>query len=745
MIAILLVVAMILGIAPGVMADDRSSTFTLDKNTIHAGDRVKLTITMNKTHSEIMSFEYYIVFDKTLFEPWQRGDYVVGPSVVGGTVDILPSTITGMDVQISTFTPSLVTMNPGELCEVNFTAKSDITGTHEAQFWVIEESVFNAHAVDEADKLETTLTVTVVGSCLHENTTEHAEVAATCTSAGTEAYWECADCGKLYADAECTEAIAAPVAIPMLGHDIVDGHCTRCDYEVPALGLFIDVVPEDTNSNNYGNVIPGQTFDAYLKVKSTEAFVLAGIDTKISYDNTYLTLTGIDTNINIKNETHFFDAMQNIEVPANTEVVLATMHFTVADNAPNGTTMGIAVSGKKEIAKGGEVPKYNASDSDSELGVDITSATLTFLDEDGTELEVITQPVGTSVTAPEVPAKDGYDAIGWDMDNNGEADEVPAVMPAESATFKPVYEAQEHSIALDPDNGEDPIVIEGHTDEGYDEPTDPVKTGYDFEGWDTDGDGEPDELPEVIPAEDLEGKAVWTAKTYTVTFDADGGEASPASKEYTIEDTIVPATVTKAGFTFTGWKVTEADPESNWTVGSEYGSDSIAAGMYGNVILKAQWNIEASFRFEDYAYAKTTQALLVVDAAKLTEGCYMFDEEALFWTDSTDYGTNGAYVTLVDYDTYKDKDAVELGNLLTTGNAATVEIAYDGDVNGDGLTTVTDASIVYQMLTKNGDAVINLDTLGRLEADMVTAKANSTYRGSIADVNAIMNIVPDED
>ena len=156
--------------------------------------------------------------------------------------------------------------------------------------------------------------------------------------------------------------------------------------------------------------------------------------------------------------------------------------------------------------------------------------------------------------------------------------------------------------------------------------------------------------------------------------------------------------------------------------------------------MTAQWNITAAFRFEDYAYAKSTQALLIVDAAKLDSGCYMFDGQPLYWTDSTDYGTAGAYVTLVDYADYADLDDVELGKLLTIGDAETVSIAYDGDVNGDGKVTVTDAAIVYQMLTKNGDAVPALDILGRLEADMVTAVAGSTYRGSIADVNAIVNI-----
>ena len=43
-------------------------------------------------------------------------------------------------------------------------------------------------------------------------------VPATCETAGQEAYWQCSGCGKLFADAEGSKEISAPVAIPA-GHD----------------------------------------------------------------------------------------------------------------------------------------------------------------------------------------------------------------------------------------------------------------------------------------------------------------------------------------------------------------------------------------------------------------------------------------------------------------------------------------------------------------------------------------------
>ena len=49
--------------------------------------------------------------------------------------------------------------------------------------------------------------------------TEVVATAPTCETPGTEAYWKCSECGKLFADAESKEEISAPKEIATLGHD----------------------------------------------------------------------------------------------------------------------------------------------------------------------------------------------------------------------------------------------------------------------------------------------------------------------------------------------------------------------------------------------------------------------------------------------------------------------------------------------------------------------------------------------
>lgn len=56
----------------------------------------------------------------------------------------------------------------------------------------------------------------------------HAAVDATCTAAGSSAYWTCSGCNKIFSDGNGTAEIFAIPTISALGHNYVNGTCTRC-------------------------------------------------------------------------------------------------------------------------------------------------------------------------------------------------------------------------------------------------------------------------------------------------------------------------------------------------------------------------------------------------------------------------------------------------------------------------------------------------------------------------------------
>ena len=84
-------------------------------------------------------------------------------------------------------------------------------------------------ATEDAEGVETrvcsvcgekeTRTIAPIGHT--HNMTKVDEVPATCEKDGTEAYWQCSGCGKLFADAEGNTEIQAPVVIEAPGHTLV--------------------------------------------------------------------------------------------------------------------------------------------------------------------------------------------------------------------------------------------------------------------------------------------------------------------------------------------------------------------------------------------------------------------------------------------------------------------------------------------------------------------------------------------
>ena len=88
-----------------------------------------------------------------------------------------------------------------------------------------------------ADTSSSTTTFTMPGSdvevkalfeCIHGHGLQHHErVSPTCEADGTEEYWSCDVCGRLFADEAGTERIDEPAVIPMTGHAWDDGILTK--------------------------------------------------------------------------------------------------------------------------------------------------------------------------------------------------------------------------------------------------------------------------------------------------------------------------------------------------------------------------------------------------------------------------------------------------------------------------------------------------------------------------------------
>ena len=72
-----------------------------------------------------------------------------------------------------------------------------------------------------------------------------------------------------------------------------------------------------------------------------------------------------------------------------------------------------------------------------------------------------------------------------------------------------------------------------------------ARTGYTFMGWSP-------AVPSTVPANDVTYTAQWKVNEYTVTFNANGGTGGKSGKQ-DYGTAIVAPTVTRTGYTFTGW------------------------------------------------------------------------------------------------------------------------------------------------------------------------------------------------
>ena len=219
------------------------------------------------------------------------------------------------------------------------------------------------------------------------------------------------------------------------------------------------------------------------------------------------------------------------------------------------TRTGYTFSGWSEIPE--TMPAHDVEVSGS---FTVNTYTLTFNSNGGSEVAPITQDYGTDITAPADPTREGYTFAGWDK-------EIPATMPAENLEFTAQWTINSYKLIYKVDNVEYKS-YEVEYCKAIEKEAEPTRTGYTFSGW--------SEIPETMPAHDVEVNGSFTVNTYTLTFNSNGGsEVAPIVLNYGSAIT-APADPTREGYTFAGWDkdIPETMPAENmeftaqWTINS---------------------------------------------------------------------------------------------------------------------------------------------------------------------------------
>lgn len=181
--------------------------------------------------------------------------------------------------------------------------------------------------------------------------------------------------------------------------------------------------------------------------------------------------------------------------------------------------------------------------------------------------------------AVDTPYYDHHIFLGWSTEEDGAVEYTypMSITIQQNTTLYAVWRLETFTIAFNANGGSNsPASITKTYGQGIFLPLiAPTKEGYNFLGWDTSSAGN----VVVYEAGDLYEEeesvvlyAVWQIKTYTVTYNANGGSDAPASqtKTYNVSVTLSPDRPTRASYIFVGWGITNLDTTPSYQPNSPY-------------------------------------------------------------------------------------------------------------------------------------------------------------------------------
>ncbi|MBR4529096.1 MAG: InlB B-repeat-containing protein [Lachnospiraceae bacterium] len=195
-----------------------------------------------------------------------------------------------------------------------------------------------------------------------------------------------------------------------------------------------------------------------------------------------------------------------------------------------------------------------------------------------------------------VPTWNAHGFVGWYTDAEGGTPVTNTTICRTAAehTLYAHWTAGSYTVSFDTDGGTavDPILVTNGQAYG----TLPVttKTGYTFDGWFSTkyGSTRVTETTVVTATGAHTLYAHWTANTYTIRYDANGGTGTAmagTSATYDVEASLRANSYTKTGYTFTGWNTAADGSGDAYT--DRQGVTNLTAEAGGIVTLYAQWVI----------------------------------------------------------------------------------------------------------------------------------------------------------
>ena len=674
-LSILLTIAMIISLIPAVFAADvPTMSTTVDKTEVQPGDTITLTLSIDKTITNLNNWEWAIYFDKTAYvktsgelEPGcMSGTGTTG--AVGDNVDILGKNAIRVSGLSTTGDP--VTLNAGKIATVTFTATENITAEN-ARIEVKTEALPDYDTLKDND-------VKLTGNII-DVTVKSSEAKGYTVSMGAD---------KQVASGQIVEI---PVTIGNNdGKNAYNAYDMTFSFDPTILTLNM----EATSIEGY-RVIPGSGTVRIVRYgKAAElgdALTLNFTAAGQGQSAVKVTAAYVDTNTNA------------IELDAPAAIVL------------NGTTT-ITVNGYT-VTLPDDFTRTDATGSVIKAG-----GNLTFVPKDPNYDYTVTVTVGGGEATTVSPDENGIYTV---ANVNGNVEVTSTKTPktftvtqgndttgAATATYM-----KDYTFTLTPEDGYTYNMAVTIGGKGY--------TGF------KSVSNEDGTTTYTIPGADVTGdiiinsnKQVKQPETFTVTFDGAGaGEAN--GKSSVKENTNYTFTVAKQeNFEYTitatmGGKAVTVTEGANNT----YTIDNVTGNLVITIEKKSTLTMEVTV--SKYVEMDNKTVFLVTVTGTPEEGkAFAYGEDVMYKT--TAYGEN-VYSWLVIVDKNEAFDQATAEAKITQASATAEEVTQSYDVNETGLVDINDAQLTYDIYSGKYTDFEKVSVRKFLRADVTKDKVvNST-------------------
>ena len=278
--------------------------------------------------------------------------------------------------------------------------------------------------------------------------------------------------------------------------------------------------------------------------------------------------------------------------------------------------------------------------------------------------------IETSTITLQNPSKTGSRFLGW-YNNAGFSGDPVTTIPANQSSSVQLYAKwlDPVTVTFNTNGGTSVSPISNLPGEPLSQPVNPTRLGYTFLGWFSDSGLTTPYAFTTIPNQSKIIYAKWSAMTFTLSFETNGGTPlSPINRD-TDQSLSLPTAPTKFGYTFAGWYTNQA--LTTQLTGTKMPPN--------NITLYAKWNINMhrlQWTIDDLTF--TSQVAYDTSLSSILPSPTKYQHEFLGWSIDGE--------TVIDVTTYKmPDDEVDLIALFRDNVDPVVFTLNDGDTYAGGV------------------------------------------------------------